>query len=83
MLRKYRKLGVLVWEDLSALCRGDPSREIMCLKFSHTFRFNHPVSLARLRELEGRTDVPLQGPRKIEPALYKRIFDAGFVGETR
>ena len=83
MLRKYRKLGVLVWEDLSAICRGDPSREIMCLKFSHTFRFNHPVSLARLRELEGRTDVPLQGPRKIDPLLYERIFDAGFVGETR
>lgn len=83
MLRKYRKLGVLVWEDLSALCHGDPSREIMCLKFSDTFRFNHPVSLARLREFEGRADVPLQGPRKIEPPLYKRVFDAGFVGDTK
>ena len=72
-----------MWEDLSAICHGDPSREIMCLKFSHTFRFNHPVSLARLRELEGRTDVPLQGPRKIDPLLYERIFDAGFVGETK
>ena len=82
MLRKYRKLGVLAWEDLRALCRDDPSREIMCLTFSHTFRFTHAVSLARLRELEGRKNVPLQSPRRVVPALYAAIFDAGF-GRTK
>ena len=78
MLRKYRKLGVLEWEDLSALCHGDPAKEIMCLRFSHTFRFTQAVSLAQLRVFEGRNDVPLQSPRKIGTALYAEIFDAGF-----
>lgn len=78
MLRRFRKLGVLDWEDLMPLCRGDVSTEIMCLKFSHTFRFTQAISLAQLREMEGRRRVALQSPRRVGNELYSMIFNAGF-----
>ncbi len=80
MLKKFKKFGVLDWKDLSALCDNDPSREIMCLKFSHTCRFSSDVLLSKLRVFEHRGNVPLQSPRKINADLFTKIFNAGFTG---
>lgn len=78
LFREYRKLGVLDWKAVYEMCGRDAGRELMCLKFSHTFPFRQPISLERLREIEGRRAVPLQSPRKVDQLLYTSIFEAGF-----
>ncbi|MCZ0954827.1 MAG: GNAT family N-acetyltransferase [Rhodospirillaceae bacterium] len=80
LYRKFRRFGTLDWPDLFEMCNQDPSKEIMAMKFSHTFLFLNPVSLAALREMEGRRHVPLQSPRPISRDMFLGIFQAGFTG---
>ncbi len=80
LFRQYRKLGVLDWPDVFEMCKKDPSKEIMCLRFSQTFPFPEPVTLEQLRAMEGRPHVAPQSPRKICASLYGSIFDAGLGG---
>lgn len=78
LFQKFRKLGTLDWEDVYKMCKGDVTRKIMALKFSHTFAFRRPVPLDALREMEGRQSVPVQSPRSIDNGLFHRILKAGF-----
>lgn len=80
LYRKFRRFGTLDWPDLFEMCNQDPTKEIMAMKFSHTFLFLNPVSLAALREMEGRHHVPLQSPRSISRGMFLGIFQAGFTG---
>ena len=80
LFRKFRRFGILKWEDLYKICGGNPSKEIMALGFSHTFPFRAPISLASLRSVfkEDRVNLVLQSPLKITLATFKRIFALGF-----
>ncbi len=80
LFRKYKKFGALEWNDLYIMCKNDPETNLMALKFSHTFAFRCPVPLAKLREIEGRYNVPLQSPRSISSDEFREIFEAGYAG---
>ena len=80
LFRKFRKFGILEWRDLFTMCNGDPSRELMVLKFSHTFPFREPISLNDLRDVykENNVGLSLQAPSKVQPEIFHKLFQKGF-----
>jgi len=84
--RKYKKLGVLEWNDIFEICGGDVSAKIMALKFSHTFPFGHPVSLDDLRAIykkESKKSLSVQGPLKISENVFQEVFQRGYEKKSK
>ncbi len=75
LFRQFRKFGILRWRDLYEMCARDPSRNLMALKFSHTFLFRKPISLAVMREVG---ILHPQGPLKISPEIFRELFQRGY-----
>ena len=80
LFRKFEEFGILSWSDIFAMCDGDHNREIMALKFSHTFSFRSPVSLSTLRNVYGELEQPLvlQSPSEVVQSVFARVFQLGF-----
>ncbi len=80
IFRKHRHMGVLAWADIDDMCQGTEVRDIMVLRFSHTYLFNQPVDLADLRVLYKKHDVNpvLQSPSRVPKALFFDIFQMGY-----
>ena len=80
LYKKFKKNGILKWEDLYTMCDRDPKKEIMVLKFSHTFPFREPVSLDTLRTVykEDGTRLSLQSPLKVPMGTFQKIFQLGY-----
>ena len=80
LLRQFKKFGTLEWEDLFEMCEGDISRELMALKFSHTFPFRKPISLKAIRTIFKEDDVKLslQSPLKIPAKRFWKLFQLGY-----
>ena len=83
LFRKFRKFAILKWEEVYDLCDGDPSKEIMALKFSHTFLFRKPISLGELRNAfeednEDRAGLTLQSPCKVPMGIFRKLFRLGY-----
>ena len=49
LLRRFKKFGILGWEELYRMCAGDTSMELMALRFSHTFVFRKRLPLNEVR----------------------------------
>ena len=80
LFKRFQKFGILEWADLYEMCRGEPSTEIMALRFSHTFSFREPVSLQAMREIlaEDGVGLALQSPLKLPAGTFRKIFERGF-----
>lgn len=80
LFRKYRKFGVLEWRNLYAMCGEDTTKEIMALKFSRTFLFRQPISLASMRGIlkEDGISESLQSPSSIPFGTLAKIYNNGF-----
>lgn len=80
LLRQFKKFGTLEWKDLFEMCEGDISRELMALKFSHTFPFRKPISLKAIRTVFKEDDVKLslQSPLKIPAKRFWKLFQLGY-----
>ena len=81
LLRKLKKFGILEWQDLYDMCDRDPSKECMALKFSHTFQFRKPVSLAQMRDVfkkNNKAGPSTQAPSKLSPKIFRKLFQRGF-----
>ena len=80
LFKEYRRFGILRWDDIYKLCDGDPSREIMALRFSSTFSFRKPINLASLRRACSAEQhaLVLQSPSRIPATLFRKIFCLGF-----
>ena len=80
LFRKFKKFGILQWDDLYTMCGGDPSKELMVLKFSNTFPFQKPVSLEDVRTVFAKNDArpSLQGPSKIPSEIFYELFQKGY-----
>ena len=78
---KFRKFGILKWIDLYKMCDRDPSKELMVLKFSHTFLFRTPISLDNIRAVYAKNPVglSLQGPSKVPPEIFYELFQKGYL----
>lgn len=80
IFRQHRHMGVLAWTDIYNMCQGAEVRDIMVLRFSHTYLFNRSVGLADLRVLYKKQDVNLvlQSPSRVPKALFFDIFQKGY-----
>ena len=84
LFRKFKKFGVLEWKDIFDMCNGDPSKEIMALKFSHTFLFRKPVFLDVMRNVfdEHGTNPVLQSPSKLPTEIFCKLFQLGYPDQS-
>jgi len=80
LFRKFKKFGVLEWRDIYKMCKDDPTRELMALKFSHTFPFRKPISLHDLKEVYKKKNVGLfwQSPSRVLPEIFHELFQKGY-----
>ena len=80
LFRKFKKFGILEWKDIFDMCEGDPSKEIMALRFSHTFPFRKPVSLDAIRKVfdEHGAKPVLQSPYKLPTEIFCKLFQLGY-----
>ena len=84
LFKKFKKFGILEWEDIFDMCEGDHSKKIMALKFSHTFLFRKPVSLDAMRKVfdDHRTNLILQSPSKIPTEIFCTLFQLGYPDQS-
>ena len=80
LFRKFKKFGALKWQDIFDMCGGDHLKEIMALRFSHTFLFRKPVSLDTMRKVydEHGTNLVLQSPSRIPTEVFCKLFQLGY-----
>ena len=78
--RRFRRFGILKWDDLYEMCEGDVSQEIMALKFSHTFPLRKPLSLDTIRTIynEDNVGLSLQSPSVIPIETFQKMFRLGY-----
>ncbi len=78
--RRFKRFGVLEWNNLYEMCNRNMSTKLMALQFSHTFLFRERIPLSRIRavyEGHGR-GVNLQGPSKMSPEIFQELFQLGY-----
>ena len=78
LLRKYKKLGILEWRNLYSMCSGNVMKQLMALKFSHTFPLQRPVPLEELRDILNTPRLTFQSPRQVTRNEYRKVVEAGF-----
>ena len=80
LLRRFKKFGVLGWAELREMCAGNTDRELMALRFSHTFVFKRRIPLTDMRMVyseDGR--VPsVRGATSIPTSRFQKLFKLGF-----
>ena len=80
LLRRFKKFGILLWQDLYDMCNGDTSKKLMALQFSHTFLFRRPITLDVIRKIykEDAVGLNLQSLSRIPPPTFHKLFRQGF-----
>ena len=80
LLRKFKKFGILGWEELHQMCGGDTSMELMALRFSHTFVFRKRIPLSQIRKVykEEGMGLNVQSPTSIPASRFQTLFRLGF-----
>ena len=80
LLRRFKKFGVLGWEELYRMCAGDTSMELMALRFSHTFVFRRRIPLTEIRAVykENASGLTLQLPTSMPASRFEKLFNLGF-----
>ena len=80
LFRKFKKFGILEWQDLYEMCGGNLLKKLMALKFSHTFPFPEPVSLDVMRIVFKEYGVgrSLQSPLALSPKVFHELFQKGY-----
>ncbi|MDE0405907.1 MAG: GNAT family N-acetyltransferase [Nitrospira sp.] len=77
LFKKFKKFGILEWRDFDQMCKGNPSKELMALQFSHTLPFREPVSLEAMRSVY-KKGIVVQGPSRIPPKTFDKLFQLGY-----
>ena len=80
LFKKFKKFGILKWNDIFQMCKNNTSKEIMVLKFSHTLPFKKPISLNAMRTVykEGGASLTLQSPSKVSREIFQKLFRLGY-----
>lgn len=80
LFKKFKRFGILDWEDLYKMCGHNTETEILALKFSHTFPFRQPVSLGAIRTVfeKEKVGLGLQSPSKIPIEIFRKLFRLGY-----
>ena len=82
--KRFRRFGILKWDDLYEMCEGDVTKQIMALKFSHTFPFRKPLSLDTIRTIynEDNVGLSLQSPSVIPIETFQKMFRSGYSNQS-
>ena len=80
LFRRFSRYGTLEWQDLYDMCEGEISRDLMALRFSHTFPFNSPVPMSEVRSVfeEDGLGWSLQAPRRLSSSTHRKLFELGY-----
>lgn len=80
LFKRFKKRGILKWEDIYEMSEGDVSKEIMALEFSHTFSFRNPISYNAMKNVfeNAGTGLSVQGPLKIPEKIFHELFRLGY-----
>ena len=80
LLRKFKKFGILGWEDLYRMCAGNTSMELMALRFSHTFVFRRRIPLKEMRAVyaEDQSGFTVQLPTSMPVSRFQKLYRLGF-----
>ena len=80
LYKRFKSLGTLDWKQLFEMCESEPLRELMVLRFSHTFSFRERISLETMRSVHERnsTKLVLQSPSRIPMETFRQLFGLGF-----
>ena len=81
LYKKFKHDGILIWKEIYTMCENDVNKEIMVLKFSHTFPFRNPVDLESIKELyaitTGKNPI-LWAPAKLDFEIFNKLFELGY-----
>ena len=82
LLRRFKKFGILGWEELYQMCAGDTSMNLMALRFSHTFIFRRRIPLNEVRAVyaEDGSGLTVQQPTSMPASRFQKLFKIGFPG---
>lgn len=80
LYKKYKKYGILNWKDINQMSNHNPHKELMALKFSHTFLFRNPISYKDLKDVykSYNEGLFLQTPTSISPSIFYELYQKGY-----
>ena len=80
LFKKFKKFGILEWGNIFQMCKSDSLKEIMVLKFSHTFPFREPISLEAMRTVcqEDGGSLTLQSPSRMSVERFQKFLRLGY-----
>lgn len=73
LYRRFRRLGVYNWGDIYKLSGHSNSKRLTALRFSHTEKFNKPLTVKDLKVLQLKS--PFPGPRPISHELFVTAYN--------
>ncbi len=85
LFKKYKALGILDWEAIYSISGGKIEKEIMALVFSHTFPFQEPIPLNRVRAIyaeDNSRTLSVQSPLRIQAATFQKLFQFGYPAKS-
>ena len=80
LFRRFKRYGVLEWEQLFKMCNRKTSTELMALQFSHTFLFRERIPLRKIRAIYsdfGR-NVSVQTVTRVPQEIFQRLVQTGY-----
>ena len=80
LYRRFRKYGTLEWKNLYEMCNHDISKELMALRFSHTFPLQKVIPLKEMYAVFDEDGIAhsMQAPKKITSAIFLKLFQLGY-----
>lgn len=78
LYKKYRRLGVLTWQELKNIQRQDDC--IAAYKFSYTEQLCHPVFLDDIRKIIKKPSVTFQSFLEIDSQIFLKLYKSGTQG---
>ncbi len=80
LLRRFKKFGILGWQELYQMCAGDTSMALMALRFSHTFVFRRRIPLNEVRTVyaEDGSGLTVQQPTSMPASRFQKLYQIGF-----
>ena len=76
LYKQNARLGTYRWDDVFAVAKEDPSREIMAIQFSDTELFDRPIPWSRLRDLlpENAARSRLVSPVRVSSEHFETLY---------
>lgn len=83
LFRKFKRYGTLEWSHLYDMSKHDIARNLMALRFSHSFPLTRRILWNDVRTILVSEGVQgsIQGPRKIPQSTFSKLFQFGFPEE--